>query len=354
MIQSLKLNKPTGTSAKSKMNVLIDSLVEDPYWTLLIIDSGLFLVEIWFSSSLRRLIEDEINNISDSNLVDRGGAVKDQSSILLGMLESAGNRKKARVEQIMLPFPESKLVDFYLTFSASIIDAKMCGWPIWSRLVCIGDSGEQNLETYIEKSVLELESKSKAGPIAPPKPQHLCGIRTKEGPSSLPQEATQPISVCSCSPVESPVGQLDKNGSENHSQRNSYHSTRKSNDSWLISETMITESNKLSYTFPQTVLPEDHKINSNIKTFKSRVRRVETELEMIAPKPKPQKVNEQICNVDTRECYNNNPRNIHDPYSYGPTGIQSNKGFSQNHPDIQHGFDSLCVANKFCHWLEQG
>ncbi|KAI8445677.1 hypothetical protein BY996DRAFT_6520322 [Phakopsora pachyrhizi] len=60
MIQSLKLNKPTGTSAKSKINVLIDSLVEDPYQTL-------------------KLREDEINNISDSNLVDRGGFVKDQS-----------------------------------------------------------------------------------------------------------------------------------------------------------------------------------------------------------------------------------------------------------------------------------
>ncbi|KAI8457116.1 hypothetical protein BY996DRAFT_6543385 [Phakopsora pachyrhizi] len=58
MIQSLKVNKPTSTSAKSKINVLIDSLVEDPYRTLLIINSDLFL--------------DEINNISDSNLVDRG------------------------------------------------------------------------------------------------------------------------------------------------------------------------------------------------------------------------------------------------------------------------------------------
>ncbi|KAI8451773.1 hypothetical protein BY996DRAFT_4585456, partial [Phakopsora pachyrhizi] len=72
MIQSLKLNKPTSTSAKSKMNVLIDSLVEDPYGTLLIINSDLFLVQIWFSSSLRKLRENEINNISDSNLVDRG------------------------------------------------------------------------------------------------------------------------------------------------------------------------------------------------------------------------------------------------------------------------------------------
>ncbi|KAI8458939.1 hypothetical protein BY996DRAFT_6498893 [Phakopsora pachyrhizi] len=62
-IQSLKLNKPTGTRAKSRTDVLIDSLAEDPYWTLLIINSGLFL----------------INNSSDSNLVDRGGAVEDQS-----------------------------------------------------------------------------------------------------------------------------------------------------------------------------------------------------------------------------------------------------------------------------------
>ncbi|CAH7681169.1 hypothetical protein PPACK8108_LOCUS13743 [Phakopsora pachyrhizi] len=268
------------------------------------------------------------------------------------MLELAGNWKKARVERIMLQFPESKLVDFYLTFSAAMIDAKMCGRPILCRFICVGDSGEQDLEMYvslaqaypgrilgiyirdvttqsvvstsltnqplinstpklttstqssreffslapslsplrssgsnyvlsktkcteigmresmgnlelliqIEKSVLELENKSKARRIAPPKLQHLCGTRTKEAPSSLPQ----PISTWSCLPVESPVGQLDKNGSENYFQRNSYHSTRKSNDSWSISETMITESNKLSYTSPQIVLPVDHKINSNI------------------------------------------------------------------------------------------
>ncbi|CAH7685691.1 hypothetical protein PPACK8108_LOCUS20262 [Phakopsora pachyrhizi] len=214
--------------------------------------------------------------------------------------------------------------------------------------------GNLELLIQIEKSVLELENKSKARPIAPPKPQHLCGTRTKEGPSSLPEAGPQPISAWSCLPVKSPVGQLDQNGSENYFQRISYHSTRKSNDSWSISETMITESNKLSYTSPKTVLPMDHKINSNIETFKSRVRRAETELEMIAPKPKPQEINEQICNVGTRERYNNNPRNIHDPYGYGLTGIQSNKGLSQNHPDLQHGFDSLCAANKFCHWLEQG
>ncbi|CAH7688657.1 hypothetical protein BY996DRAFT_6408108 [Phakopsora pachyrhizi] len=276
--------------------------------------------------------------------------------LLLRMLELAGNWKKARVEQIMLQFPESKLVDFYLTFSAAMIDAKMCGRPIWCRFICVGDNGEQDLEMYvslareypgrilgiyicdvttqsvlstsltnqplinstpklttstqssreffssapslsplrssgsnfvlsktkcteigmresmgnlklliqIEKSVLELENKSKARRIAPPKPQHLCGTKTKEAPSSLPQPAPQPISVWSCLPVESPVGQLDKNGSENYFQRNSYHSTRKSNDSWSISETMITESNKLSYTSPQIVLPVDHKINSNI------------------------------------------------------------------------------------------
>ncbi|CAH7665987.1 hypothetical protein PPACK8108_LOCUS286 [Phakopsora pachyrhizi] len=100
--------------------------------------------------------------------------------ILLGMLELAENWKKARAEQIMLQFPESKLVDFYLTFSAAMIDAKMCGWPIWYRFICVGDSGEQDLEMYIEKSVLELENKSKARPIAPPKPQNLCGTRTKE------------------------------------------------------------------------------------------------------------------------------------------------------------------------------
>ncbi|CAH7667136.1 hypothetical protein PPACK8108_LOCUS1522 [Phakopsora pachyrhizi] len=277
-------------------------------------------------------------------------------ALLLGMLELAGNWKKARVERIMLQFPESKLVDFYLTFSAAMIDSKMCGRPILCRFICVGDSGEQDLEMYvslaraypgrilgiyirdvttqsvvstslinqplinstpklttstqssreffslapslsplrssgfnyvlsktkcteigmresmgnlelliqIEKSVLELENKSKARRIAPPKPQHLCGTRTKEGPSSLPQPAPQPISAWSCLPVESPVGQLDKNGSKNYFQRNSYHSTRKSNDSWSISETMITESNKLSYTSPQIVLPVDHKINSNI------------------------------------------------------------------------------------------
>ncbi|CAH7687568.1 expressed protein [Phakopsora pachyrhizi] len=78
-IQSLKLNEPTGTIAKSRTDVLIDSLVVDPYRTLLIINSGLFLVQIWFSSSLRKLREDEINSSSDSNLVDRGGAVEDQS-----------------------------------------------------------------------------------------------------------------------------------------------------------------------------------------------------------------------------------------------------------------------------------
>ncbi|CAH7678713.1 hypothetical protein PPACK8108_LOCUS13172 [Phakopsora pachyrhizi] len=194
--------------------------------------------------------------------------------------------------------------------------------------------GNLELLIQIEKIVLELENKSKAGPIAPPKPQHLCGTRTKEAPRSLPQAGPQPISVWSCLPVKSPVGRFDENGGENYFQRNSYHSTRKSNDSWSISETMITESNKLSCTSPQTVLPVDHKINSNIVTFRSRVRRAETELEMIAPKPKPQKINEQICNVGTRECYNNNPRNIHDPYGYGPTGIQSNKKLFQNHPDL--------------------
>ncbi|KAI8461074.1 hypothetical protein BY996DRAFT_4573935, partial [Phakopsora pachyrhizi] len=71
IIESLKLSKPTGTSAKSKMNILVDSLVEDPYQTLLIIISDLFLVQFWFSSSLRKLREDQINNISNSNLVDR-------------------------------------------------------------------------------------------------------------------------------------------------------------------------------------------------------------------------------------------------------------------------------------------
>ncbi|KAI8458198.1 hypothetical protein BY996DRAFT_6411068 [Phakopsora pachyrhizi] len=191
--------------------------------------------------------------------------------------------------------------------------------------------GNLKLLTQIEKSVLEFENNSKARPIAPPKPQHLCGTSTREAPSSLPQAVPQPISAWSCLPVKSPVGQLDENG-----------------------KTMITESNKLSYTSPQTVLPVDHKINLNIEIFKSRVRRAETELEMIAPKLKPQKTNEQICHVGTRECYNNNPRNIHDPYGYGPTGIQSNKGLSQNPPDLQHCFNSLCVANKFCHWLEQG
>ncbi|KAI8446087.1 hypothetical protein BY996DRAFT_6423077 [Phakopsora pachyrhizi] len=194
--------------------------------------------------------------------------------------------------------------------------------------------GNLELLIQIEKSVLELENKSKARPIAPPKPQHLCGTRTKEAPRSLPQAGPQPISVWSCLPVKSPVGQLDENGDENYFQVNSYHSTRKSHDSWSISETMITESNKLSYTSPQTVLPVDHKINSNIETFRSRVRRAETELEMIAPKPKSQKINEQICNVGTRERYNNNPRNIHDPYGYGPTVIQSNKKLFQNHHDL--------------------
>ncbi|KAI8449865.1 hypothetical protein BY996DRAFT_6616867 [Phakopsora pachyrhizi] len=166
--------------------------------------------------------------------------------------------------------------------------------------------GNLKFLTQIEKSVLE--------PIAPPKPQHLCGTSTREAPSSLPQAAPQPILAWSCLPVKSPVGQLDENG----------------------------------------ILPVDHKINSNIETFRSRVRRAETELEMIAPKLKPQKTNEQICHVGTRECYNNNPRNIHDPYGYGPTGIQSNKGLSQNPPDLQHCFNSLCVADKICHWLEQG
>ncbi|KAI8455829.1 hypothetical protein BY996DRAFT_6536604 [Phakopsora pachyrhizi] len=193
--------------------------------------------------------------------------------------------------------------------------------------------GNLKLLTQIEKSVLEFENDSKARPIATPKPQHLCGTSTREAPSSLPQAVPQPISAWSCLPVKSPVGQLDENWSENYFQRNSYHSTRK---------VMIP------------VLPVDHKINSNIETFRSRVRRAETELEMIAPKLKPQKTNEQICHVGTRECYNNNPRNIHDPYGYGPTGIQSNKGLSQNPPDLQHCFNSLCVADKFCHWLEQG
>ncbi|CAH7686761.1 hypothetical protein PPACK8108_LOCUS21459 [Phakopsora pachyrhizi] len=214
-------------------------------------------------------------------------------ALLLGMLELAGNWKKARAEQIMLQFPESKLVDFYLTFSAAMIDAKMCRQPIWCRFICVGDSGEQDLEMYvslaqaypgrilgiyirdvttqsvvstsltnqplinstpklttstqssreflslapslsplrssgsnfvlsktkcteigmresmgnlelliqIEKSVSELENKSKARWIAPPKPQHLCGTRTKEAPSSLPQPAPQPISAWSCLPV---------------------------------------------------------------------------------------------------------------------------------------------------------
>ncbi|CAH7680698.1 hypothetical protein PPACK8108_LOCUS13388 [Phakopsora pachyrhizi] len=64
------------------------------------------------------------------------------------MLELAGNWKKARVERIMLQFPESKLVDFYLTFSAAMIDAKMCGRPILCRFICVGDSGDQDLEMY--------------------------------------------------------------------------------------------------------------------------------------------------------------------------------------------------------------
>ncbi|KAI8448459.1 hypothetical protein BY996DRAFT_6419727 [Phakopsora pachyrhizi] len=228
--KSLKLSKPTGTSAKSKMNILF-----------------------WFSSSLRKLREDQIKNISNSNLVDRGGVVKDQNdtikqtNVLGGMKHVLRNVFLSEFDQVLF--------------------------------ICVGDIGEQDLEMYcteigmresvgnlelliqIEKSVLELENKPKARPIAPPKPQHLCGTRTKEAPRSLPQAGPQPISVCSCLPVKSPVGQLDENGGENYFQRNTYHSTRKNNDSWSISETMITESNKLSCTSPQTVLPVDHKIN---------------------------------------------------------------------------------------------
>ncbi|KAI8457843.1 hypothetical protein BY996DRAFT_6567240 [Phakopsora pachyrhizi] len=178
------------------------------------------------------------------------------------------------------------------------------------------------MSKIIEKSVLEFENDSKARPFAPPKPQHLFVYQSNH-------------QLANWMKMGLPLYQ-------------------KSNDSWSISETMITESNKLSYTSPQTVLPVDHKIKSNIETVRSRVRRAVTELEMIAPKLKPQKTNEQICHVGTRECYNNNPRNIHDPYGYGPTGIQSNKGLSQNPPDLQHCFNSLCVDNKFCHWLEQG
>ncbi|CAH7686980.1 hypothetical protein PPACK8108_LOCUS21697 [Phakopsora pachyrhizi] len=269
MIQSLKLNKPTSTSAKSKMNVLIDSLVEDPYGTLLIINSDLFL--------------NEINNISDSNLVDRGGA-----PIRVGSLE----------------YTSVMLLPNLCSGSNFVLSKTKC-----TEIGMRESMGNLELLIQIEKSVLELENKSKTRRISPPKPQHLCGTRTKEAPSSLPPAAPQPIYAWICLPVESPVGQLDENGSENYFQRNSYHSTRKSNDSWSISETMITESNKLRYNSPQIVLPVDHKINSNIETFRSRVRRAETELEMIAPKPKPQKINE----------------NIHDPYGYGPTGIQSNK-----------------------------
>ncbi|KAI8457497.1 hypothetical protein BY996DRAFT_8425966 [Phakopsora pachyrhizi] len=252
-------------------------------------------------------------------------------ALLLGMLELAGNWKKARVEQIMLQFPESKFIcvgdsgeqdlEMYVSLARaypgrilgiyicdvttqSVVSTSLTNQPlinstpklttstqsskkffqlapslsplrssgsnyVLSKTKCteIGmreSMGNLELLIQIEKSVLELENKSKARRIAPPKPQHLCGTRTKEGPSSLPQPAPQPISAWSCLPVESPVGQLDKNGSENYFQRNSYHSTRKSNDSWSISETMITESNKLSYTSPQIVLPVDHKINSNI------------------------------------------------------------------------------------------
>ncbi|KAI8445405.1 hypothetical protein BY996DRAFT_4650096 [Phakopsora pachyrhizi] len=155
------------------------------------------------------------------------------TSILSGMLESAGNRKKARVERIMLQFPESKFI-------------------------CVGDSGEQDLEMYVSlaqaypgrilgiyirdvttpsvnsnssinqplinstpnlttstRSSREFFSSARSStrPIAPPKPQHLCGTRTRDVPSSLPQA-----------------------------------------------------------------------INSSIETFRSRVKRAETELEMIAPK----------------------------------------------------------------------
>ncbi|CAH7682879.1 hypothetical protein PPACK8108_LOCUS16033 [Phakopsora pachyrhizi] len=199
------------------------------------------------------------------------------------MLESAGNWKKARPIRVGS-----------LESTSMILLPNLCSNFVLSKTNCteIGmreSVGNLELLIQIEKSVLELENKSKARPIAPPKPQHLCGTRTKEAPRSLPQAGPQPISVWSCLPVKSPVGQLDENGDENYFQVNSYHSTRKSHDSWSISETMITESNKLSYTSPQTVLPVDHKINSNIETFRSRVRRAETELEMIAPKPKSTK-----------------------------------------------------------------
>ncbi|CAH7686474.1 hypothetical protein PPACK8108_LOCUS21123 [Phakopsora pachyrhizi] len=65
------------------------------------------------------------------------------------MLKSAENWKKAIVERITLQFPKSKLVDIYLTFSAAMIDAKMCGRPICCRFICIGDSVEQYLDMYV-------------------------------------------------------------------------------------------------------------------------------------------------------------------------------------------------------------
>ncbi|CAH7687143.1 expressed protein [Phakopsora pachyrhizi] len=307
------------------------------------------------------------------------------TSILSGMLESAGNRKRQELSGSCSN-----------SLSLTMNDAQMCGRPIWCRFICVGDSGEQDLEMYvslaqaypgrilgiyirdvttpsvnsnssinqplinstpnlttstrssreffssarsssplrssgsnfvssktkyteigmresvgnlesliqIEKSVLELENKSKARPIAPPKPQHLCGTRTRDVPSSLPQAVPQPISAWSRLPVESPVGQMDDNGSENYFQRNSYHSTRKSNDSWSISETMITESNKLSYATHQTVLSEDHKINSSIETFRSRVKRAETELEMIAPKEFERILNDERVNESRKRGSN--------------------------------------------------
>ncbi|KAI8446277.1 hypothetical protein BY996DRAFT_8457820, partial [Phakopsora pachyrhizi] len=102
IIQSLKLSKPTGTSAKSKMNILVDSLVEDPYQTLLIINSDLFLVQFWFSSSLRKLREDQINNISDSNLVDRDDTIK-QTNVLGGMKHVLRNVFLSEFDHVIVP-----------------------------------------------------------------------------------------------------------------------------------------------------------------------------------------------------------------------------------------------------------
>ncbi|KAI8448311.1 hypothetical protein BY996DRAFT_6419894 [Phakopsora pachyrhizi] len=200
-------------------------------------------------------------------------------ALLLGMLELAGNWKKARVERIMLQFPESKFI-------------------------CVGDSGDQDLEMYAS--------------LAQAYPGRILGIYIRD-------VTTQ--SVVSTSLTNQPlINSTPKLTTSTQSSREFFSSApslsplRSSGSNYVLSKTKCTEIGMRESMGNLELLIQIEK-----STFRSRVRRAETELEMIAPKPKPQKINEQICNVGTRERNNNNSRKIHDPYGYGPTGIQSNK-----------------------------